>query len=818
MTCLHLNSQENQKVPLSEVLSKIETLHRITFNYKSGLIDTIEVFPLQNKLSLPEKVKKLNEQTNLIFKKVSDAIITISKPITICGYLIDEFSEKPLQDATINGTLDYAISDQNGYFEIKLNSEEELVTIRHLGFIPINREAKLFNKEECASIIMFVQQEMINPVMLQTYLIKGIDKKQDWSTAIDYSRFSLLPGLTESDVLQTVQALPSILSVDETVSNINIRGGSNDQNLFLWDDIKMYQTGHFFGLISSFNPSMTQTASVINNGSDVSYTDGTSGTIHMKTNEHINSEFEGMFGLNFLNAELFIDTPIGDKSSLQLASRKSIDDLLRTPTYNVYFDRITQDTEIQNNVSDVTNSNQEFNFYDTSLRWLYNPSDKNFFRLNFMLTNNNLSFNESLNTNSFERNRESSVSQNSIVAGLSYIRQWDKKFSSTLNITNSDYKLEAENADIIAEQLFLQRNSVSETNLKFENRYVKELLQFKLGYNFTETEIVNLNDIDLPRFVRRDEEVLREHALFGQAWYSTPSQDFSFRGGIRANYITEFNELIIEPRVSVRKAIGNHIEIEALGEFKHQSTSQIVNFQNDFLGIEKRRWQLTDNDSIPIIRSKQASIGILYNKKGWLADAKAYYKNVDGITTQSQSFTTKYETARTQGSYDAYGVEFLLRKKLEKLSTWFSYSFIKNIYTFQDLEEVEFASNFDITHSVTIGSTFSNKNWDISAGLNYRKGKPTSIPLADNEIIKEDINFDIANNERLLDYMRVDASAMYKFKINNTFRSEIGASVWNIMDRRNVINNYYRITDDTINQFSRYSLGLTSNVVFKIYF
>ena len=125
----------------------------------------------------------------------------------------------------------------------------------------------------------------------------------------------------------------------------------------------------------------------------------------------------------------------------------------------------------------------------------------------------------------------------------------------------------------------------------------------------------------LPRFVRRDEEILREHGAFAQAWYKNPNANFFVRAGVRANYLTKFEKLIIEPRLSVRKSFGDHIEIEAQGEFKHQSTSQIVNFQNDFLGIEKRRWQLTDNDSIPILQSKQASLGILYKNEGWLLDA-----------------------------------------------------------------------------------------------------------------------------------------------------------------------------------------------------
>ncbi|RAJ27726.1 TonB-dependent receptor-like protein [Gelidibacter algens] len=811
--------EKSQKLPITEVLGTISTLHQVSFNYESNFLTDIKVYPPADNLDLSAKISLLEKQTNFVFDQVSAAIITISNPIKVCGYIIDASAQQPLLGATITGTSAYAVSDENGYFELVLKSSKELLTIRYIGFKTIERQVKFFNSGQCDPINMLEQQELINAVLIEGYLVKGIDKNKDWSTSIDYSKFTLLPGLIESDVLQTVQALPSILSVDETVSNINIRGGTNDQNLMLWDGIKMYQTGHFFGLISSFNPHMTQVATVINNGTDVALTDGVSGTINMQTEQKIDSKFGGIFGLNFLNAELFSNIPIGKKSSLQVASRKSLDELVRTPTYDVYFDRVTQDTEAQENVAEVTSSNQEFNFYDTSLRWLYNPTDKDFLRLNFILISNELSFNETVAEDSILRIRQSNVAQNSMAVGFDYKRQWNDRLSSTLNIYNSDYKLQAQNADVLAMQLFLQKNSVSETNIKFENVYSQDLWQFKLGYSFIETEVINLNDIDLPRYVRRDEEIVREHGAFTQAWYTNANRDFSVRAGVRANYITKFEKLILEPRLSVRKAIGDHLELEVLGEFKHQNTSQIVNFQNDFLGIEKRRWQLTDNDSIPIIESKQASMGLIYKNDGWLLDVHAYYKTVDGITTQSQSFTTKYEFEKEKGNYDAYGFELLFRKKLNKISSWLSYSYLNNAYTFATLKEIEFPNNFDITHSITLGSTYSNKDWDISAGVNYRTGKPTSIPVSENEVMNDVINFDRANNNRIQDYLRLDASAIYKFRISDSFNSEIGASVWNISNRENTINNYFKINeDDRVDQFSRFSLGLTTNAVVRIYF
>lgn len=807
-----------EKTAITVILDEITAAHNVTFNYESRLLENIKVIPISKNLSLSAKLKNLERQTHLIFSKISDVVISITEVITVCGYLKDVF-QNPLSGATINGKTDYTISDDDGYFKIELTSLNEIVTIRFIGFKTQEREARFFNLDDCKSIAMLEEHQVISPIIINGYLVPGIDKRQDGSTLIDYSKFTLLPGLIESDVLQTVQALPSVMSVDETVSNINIRGGSHDQNLILWDDIKMYQSGHFFGLISSFNPLITKTATVVNNGTDASFTDGISGSILMHSDTDLQSEFNGSVGINLLNADIFADVPLGQNSSIQITGRKSLDDLFRTPTYESYFDRVTQNTEAQTNVSEVSNSDQVFNFYDTSLRWLYKPSDKDVIRLNFILINNDLTFDETALFNGSLETRESSVSQNSIAAGLNYRREWTNNFSTNINIYNTDYKLQAINANILADQRFLQENIVSETAIKFESIYQQALWDFNLGYNFVESEVVNLNDIDVPLFVRRDSEVLREHAAFGQVHFENANKDFSVKSGVRVNYINKFNELIIEPRLSIRKTLGKHFEVEALGEFKHQNISQIVNFQNDFLGIEKRRWQQTDNDSIPILKSKQASLGLLYKNRGWLIDAKGYFKTVDGITTQSQSFTTKYELEREKGSYDVFGFEVLLRKKFKNLSSWLSYSYMNNTYTFETLEEIEFPSNFDITHSFTLGSTFSTTHWNISAGLNYRTGNPTSIPLLGNEVVDNEINFDDANNERLQDYMRIDVSALYKFKISNTFRSEIGASVWNLSNRENPINNYFRVNDENApTQFSRYSLGITTNAVFRIYF
>jgi hypothetical protein len=807
------------KIPLATLLERINEHYNIQFNYESSLLEGVNTLPLPEGLPFKKVLGFLEEQTDFHFNKVGDRVVTVTKNLSACGYVLDEKTLEPLVGATVVSANSYTITNDEGFFQLTVSSPNNNIFIDHLGFIPLKKSVTGLGGNNCDTIPMRESLERLSPVTLTGYLVRGMDKKADGSTVVDFSKFTLLPGLLEADVLQTIQALPGVQSVDETVSNINIRGGSNDQNLILWDDIKMYKSGHFFGLISSFNPQITKTAVVITNGTDVSYTDGVSGTINMQTDTRLQTGFKGNIGVNFLSADAFADIPLGEKSSIQISARRSLDDVARTPTYQNYFDRIVQETEVQQNDRNVVNSDQRFSFYDASSRWLYKPSVKDAVRVNFIVLNNSLEFDETASLNQTEQTRQSSLLQYNIAGGIHYRRDWTDAFATELQIYETDYKLKGINANIMEQQRFLQENIVSETGARLEGIWTKNTLQFKGGYHFVESEVTNLNDIDQPRFKRLNSDVIREHALVGQVAFRNIEKKINIKTGARVNYLDKFNQFLIEPRFSLHKKLGAYWEASLMGEFKHQNISQIINFQNDFLGIERRRWQQTDNDSIPIIRSRQLSLGVNYDKNGWLFDLAGYHKNVNGITTQSQAFTTKYEFTRTQGSYEVSGLDVLLRKKFDKLSGWISYSYMDNVYTFNMLEEVWFPSNFNITHSLTLGSTYATAAWNFSAGLNYRSGAPTTVPQLGQEVLGSNVNFGQANSSLLPYYLRMDASMLYKLRLGEGLRSEIGASVWNIGNRKNTINNFFRVgPNNEVNKFSRFSLGLTTNFMVRFYF
>ena len=59
--------------------------------------------------------------------------------------------------------------------------------------------------------------------------------------------------LGEPDLVKAIQLQPGVAQGVEGFSGLYVRGGENDQNLFLFDGLPLYQVSHLGGIFSSFN-------------------------------------------------------------------------------------------------------------------------------------------------------------------------------------------------------------------------------------------------------------------------------------------------------------------------------------------------------------------------------------------------------------------------------------------------------------------------------------------------------------------------------------------------------------------------------------
>lgn len=829
LICTVAFSQQNpsQKSPLKEIIPQLESHFEIRFSYLEQDVENIFISKPSEDLDLKETLLSLEQQTGLKFKILDERYIAITaspKIIHYCGIIIDAHTKEPLPGATVQTTdhSETSISDLNGKFSLRSIKSGTQIQIKFLGYHDKFVEALPVSGENCVPIYMEPSVFALRETVVVNYLTAGISKQKDGSIYINTDRFGALPGQVEPDVLKTVESLPGVESVNETVSNINIRGGTSDQNLVLFDDIKMYLTGHFFGLISALNPNLTQDVTVIKNGTSPSLNDGVSGTIDIKSEDELVGEFAGGVGLNLVSVDAFLQVPVSDKFEMHVSGRKSINDLVNTPTYDNYFSRTFQDSEISLNPDNDNLQDSNFSYYDTSLKALYDLTEDHKFRFSLVQIYNNLDYSEY--TNNSEASRQSSLAQNNLALGGSWRANWSENLSTEIISYLSQYQLEALNFTVDTDQRLLQENDVLETGLKLNTTTkLNAHFNFLNGYQFYEVGVSNIEKLNNPFFSSTVKNVVRSHSLYSELKYSGNST--YVRGGFRINYLPKLEETIIEPRLSFNQELGKYFSFKLLGEFKSQTTSQIIDLQEDFLGVENRRWILADQETYPIIKSKQISSGIDFKRAGWYLDVEGFYKEVDGISTSNQGFQDQNEFIRTSGSYTAKGFEVLINKKTGDLNAYMNYTFGKNDYTFEELTPQTFPNNFDITHSLSLAANYSYRDFKFSAGGHLRSGKPYTKPVEGDETRREGnnwvVNYSVPNAENLPSFVRVDLSASYSFDLSTSGKLKLGLGILNLLNRENIINRYYRV-DSEDNQkaveINNKSLGFTPNASVKFTF
>jgi hypothetical protein len=826
-----LFSQEATEIPLSDILQQIEKQHQVRFSYAPQVIANRKLDTPPNEASLEGKLVYLEEITELQFNLIDKRYITIipkESPVR-CATLIDIQSGLTIEGATVYIDQTAVVnSDDFGLFSLPRNLESGTITISHIGYTSINIALSQLGPN-CPKIMMHEHVTALNEVVLSQLFVKGITKKNDGTYAINTANFGLLPGQVDNDVLQIVQSLPGVQSINETVSNINIRGGTHDENLILWDDIKMYQSGHFFGLISAFNPEVTEQVVVHKNGTHARFGESVSGVIDMRSRDELTDSITVSAGMNLINGNAFISIPITNRFGMQISGRRSINKLFQTPVYNNFANRIFQNTQITNTTNQqgeaIIESEEDFNFYDFSAKALWTPSEKDKISLNFLTIDNALKFTETIQEFSFSTT--SDLQQSSIVGGLSWDHIWNDKVHTKI-LGYGTYLLKATNKDVFTAQKVFQENEVIESGSKLDIDYViSNKISLEGGYQFTETGISNTQDVNLPRFRSFVKDVIRTHSVFGMFHIATNDDKTNFAGGLRVNYFGKFDRILLEPRLQIHQALGNGFSANILGEFKSQSSTQRIDFDSDFLGVEKRRWVLANNKDIPIIESKQLSIGAEYKKNNWLISAEGFYKTVSGITTSNEGFQNQFQFVSAVGDYKVTGVEMVLNKKTASFSTWISYQYLKNDYDFPTLDPASFPHNLDVRHAATIAGSYTKNRFKAALGINWRSGKPHTIPSEDQVGLQNPItpiiSYETPNAQRLNNYFRTDLSVEYRWGLSEKIEAKINAAILNLFNTKNVLNRRYVLESDEnnipqINQVAEISLGLTPNFSLQILF
>jgi hypothetical protein len=823
-----LSFAQNDKnaIPLKNILNLITSQHNVRFNYIEDEVVVYAIVSPNKKWSLEQKIKYLEKQTNLQFKLIGQKYYSIyndkklDKPL--CGFLIDYDTGKPIENAllSIEGTTDTAFTDADGHFKLPKVSSNS-IKIEHPSYNSITLNPKELYVVDCPKLKLQSIIQSLDEVITQRYIATGIIKKNDGTIQIKPKKFGILPGLIEPDVLQTMQQVPGIISVDETISNINVRGGTHDQNLFLWNGMRIFQTGHFFGLISAFNPSLSQEITISKNGSSAFFGESVSSLVTISSRSNTIEETHSSLSSNLISAEFFSKIKVSDKANVTVAGRRSLTDFFSSPTYKNYSNRIFQNTVITDlNDNQIINYNNDvdFYFYDVSLQYQQKIGTKNELNIDFLVIENSLDFNQTVSNLS----ENSKLTQENFGSTFRWKTNWNKNNFTEITAYLSQYDLQSNNKSIENDQILLQRNKVLDYSLKIKNsNKLSSSFTLNSGYQFNETGVTNFDEINLPIFSRKITNVLLTHAGIVEGIYEPESKKTLINAGLRVNYFDKFNEFVLEPRLQFNQSLTSSIRLEILAEQKSQTLSQIIDLQQDFLGVEKRRWTLANNNTIPIQKSNQFSIGFNFKKNNWLITLDNFYKKITGITTSSQGFQNQFELEKSVGNYQVFGTEFLIQKTFNHFYSWLSYSFNDNKYDFDQLNNAVFPNNFEVTHAISWAGIYEWKQVKFALGTKWHTGRPITTPIAFTVTETEpNILYNSPNNSKLEDYFQVNFSASKKWNLNDTMKLETAVSVLNLLNTKNSINRFYRVNsaNNSVESVDTFSLEMTPNFNIKLNF
>ncbi|SHG72425.1 Outer membrane receptor proteins, mostly Fe transport [Flagellimonas flava] len=825
---------EYDKVPLTKVLLDLEEIYKVRFSYKADLLEDKVVSLKTHEVNLQEILRVLENDTKVSIESIDDRYFIVSEAkVIFCGYLRDESDNSPIVGASIfdsNNTRG-AVSDDNGFFKLEKVPGNATITISFLGYQTLEMDGKDGNQEDCPIYLMIPEFEELQEVVVREYLAKGVSKSNDGAITTNPQQQEILSGLAEPDVLQSAQLLPGIESPSETATGLYIRGGSPDQNLILWDGIKMYSSDHFFGTLSAFNPYIVKEMKVYRSGAQPEYGDRISGVLDIKLEDELPTKLKGAIGFNLTHADAQLKVPISEKVGLIVSTRRALTDVFDSPTFNRFSDKVFQNTRVRRNQEffepEFTNSTEEFYFFDLALKTLAQISDKDKLTLSTLLTRNKLDY--SFSDVDFADNSSDLLD----VENFGVNAKWEHKINnvSSLNFQSyfSSYQLGYNGVDenTAFVETVTKDNAIEEFGASMRHQWnIGKNWSLSNGYQMFNNKVdfaLRVND-----FTEGESASNNSHSLFQNAVFKTSKGQVQL--GLRSTYYSIIKSFLVEPRAYAEQKVASNFSLKASAERRVQSISQILELATFAFGLENQVWALANGDDIPLLTSTQFTGGFLWNLGGWNLDVDAYYKNTQGLT----SFTRGFQTTTldfSEGKSKTMGVDVFLKKKWKRYSTWLGYTISDTNFEFEQLNNGnDFPGNNDIAHSLTWSHFYQWKNLQFSLGWKYRTGIPfteATGTVTDGESTV--IEYGELNAGRLPDYHRLDASLSYEFKLAKAkdVRGRLGFSLLNLYGRQNILRkdfDLFQVTDSEGNQNiileenTRLSLGTTPNLVLRIIF
>jgi len=756
------------------------------------------------------------------------AIMSYSQKVKLSGYVLDKDSGESLVGANVHNTTSTSgcITNKYGYYSFYVDSDKtNEIKYSYIGYNSKIIYLKL-KEDSIVNIRLALAEVELGEVFVYVNEHNKIeDEAAIGKTTIHINEIKQLPSISgEPDILKALQLFPGIQSGTEGNNGLFVRGGTPDQNLFLLDNVPLYNVSHLGGLFSIFDPSMVKSIDLYKGGFPARYGGRLSSISDIRTRDGDLYSYSGEIGVSTLISKVFLEGPISkENSSFVFSSRIS-----NLGLYSFIYKNLLSDE-----------NTQKYSFYDINLKINLKLSDKN--RIFLSLYQGRDLFSVKEKDNSLEHagityesssqlfwgNSAASAKWTHIIkenvfntmtlAYTRYIYNNHNYFSRTLvdddfTITD-DYKIMSGVNDLILK---------NDAEFSFEKSQIK--LGAEISKHFYIPSAVNYSQlfsstgddsiVKTPG-VNSNEQAFNIYG-YGE-WEYKIGDKVKFNIGLRTGI--NFTDSVKYPSFDPRLIFNYRFLPSVSLKLSYCQMQQNLHFlTNSNTGLPTDIW-VPSTALLKPETSKQFSIGLAHTTNSYYeVSVELYSKNTnnlieykEGILVYNSSMLWEEKVVK-DGEGKTQGMELLLRKKSGRFTGWVGYALTSSKRSFSEINKgEEFPFKYDQRHNITFVSVYNlNKYLSFSCTWVFHSGNRITMPVAmyklkninysgsyeGDRIIYNDVHiYSERNAYQMPAYHRLDIGLNY-LKQKRKGTSKWSLNIYNAYNRKNAYYLFFKESDN----------------------
>lgn len=743
-----------------------------------------------------------------------------AQQITISGYVEDASTGERIIGAYVIDLISNTVTSTNnyGFYNLKIQGSAASVQATYVGSLSNIHSLKL--KSDTIILININTINELSEVIVASEQYNRNYRAPLGISVIPIKTLTLVPALGEPDLLKSIQSQPGVKGGVEGSAGIFVRGGGSGENLFLLDDVPIYNVSHLYGFFSAFNSAAIKDIKILKGCFPAHYGGRASSVIDVRSLDGNNQKLSGTVSIGLISSQITLHGPLLNKKTTFLVSvRRSYFDVLASPLKK----------------KGILNSEfPSYYFYDFNLRLAhtFTPNDRLFISLyngKDQMQTEVVKIENNGEYESYSENKEEISGWGNTITSL----RWNHVFGTDLFVnttvaystydyfTQIDYS--SKNKGLGMDKALSKnywanyKSDITDLIAKTDFDYAisnKQLLKFGVGNTYhsfnpgSNTYRVADQELDVYSDTSYANEVLTASEPFVYI-----EDKFQINSKLSTEIGLRFTGLIsdstqhwnIEPRFSANYLLFPKMLIKTgysrMNQYMHLLSTSGVSMPTDI-------WVPALKGLKPL-QSDQINIGLTYH---WAEKIfftfEVYQKWMHHTTDMANgasiaSDLTPWYNKVVQGSGNAKGFEFSAEKQQGKLKGMISYTLSSANRKFNDLNSgKQFPFKYDRLHDLSVSLNYQlSEKWDVSALWVFGSGFPMTLftdkYLAALSILNhdKDINdivyyYPTKNNYRLPIYHRLDLGIHYKNK-NRFGEYTWSFDVFNAYNRKNPVYMYY---------------------------